>query len=58
MRQLRSDDRLGLGKAAQSSAQANLRPRTVEADRVAKSLCPYCAVGCGQRVYVKDGHIT
>jgi hypothetical protein len=46
VRQLRSDDRLGLGKAAQSSAQANLRPRTVEADRVAKSIYPYCAVGC------------
>jgi formate dehydrogenase major subunit len=21
-------------------------------------VCPYCAVGCGQRVYVKDGQIT
>ena len=21
---------------------------------MAKSICPYCAVGCGQRVYVKD----
>jgi formate dehydrogenase major subunit len=27
---------------------------TRSADRVAKSICPYCAVGCGQRVYVKD----
>ena len=23
-----------------------------------KSICPYCAVGCGQRVYVKDGEVT
>lgn len=23
-----------------------------------KSVCPYCAVGCGQLVYVKDGAIT
>ena len=22
------------------------------------SVCPYCAVGCGQRVYVRDGEIT
>jgi anaerobic selenocysteine-containing dehydrogenase len=29
-------------------------PRTATADRVVKSVCPYCAVGCGQNVYVKD----
>ena len=23
-----------------------------------RSVCPYCAVGCGQRVYVRDGDIT
>ena len=23
-----------------------------------KSICPYCAVGCGQKVYVKDEQIT
>jgi len=23
-----------------------------------RSICPYCAVGCGQKVYVKDGKIT
>lgn len=22
------------------------------------SICPYCAVGCGQQVYVTDGKIT
>ena len=22
-----------------------------------KSVCPYCAVGCGQNVYVKDGRV-
>ena len=32
----------------------DLTPRTADADRVARSVCPYCAVGCGQRVYVKD----
>jgi formate dehydrogenase major subunit len=27
-------------------------PRTASADRVVSSICPYCAVGCGQKVYV------
>jgi formate dehydrogenase major subunit len=25
---------------------------------VVRSICPYCAVGCGQKVYVKDGAVT
>jgi formate dehydrogenase major subunit len=25
---------------------------------VVKSVCPYCAVGCGQNVYVQDGRVT
>ncbi len=58
VRQLRGGDRLGLGKAAQSARQAHLKPRTAEADHVTKSICPYCAVGCGQRIFVKDGEIT
>src|SRR5215203_4948758 len=58
LRQIGTKDRLGLGKAAQSSHQANLKPRTAQADEVVKSICPYCAVGCGQNVYVKDGEIT
>jgi len=28
-----------------------------DADAVVKSVCPYCAVGCGQDVYVKDGRV-
>jgi formate dehydrogenase major subunit len=28
------------------------------ADTVVKSVCPYCAVGCGQLVYVEDGRVT
>ncbi len=54
LRQLRTKDRLGLSEAARSGASEQLAPRTRSADRVAKSICPYCAVGCGQRVYVKD----
>jgi formate dehydrogenase major subunit len=32
--------------------------RTVKADRVARSVCPYCGVGCGQLVYVEKERIT
>ncbi len=58
IRQFRGDDRDALGAAAQSPHSAQLRPRTETADSVVKSICPYCAVGCGQNVYVQDGQIT
>jgi hypothetical protein len=58
VRQLGGEDPLALGRAAQSARQAHLRPRTSEADEVVRSICPYCAVGCGQRVFVKDGEVT
>jgi formate dehydrogenase major subunit len=58
VRQLREDDLLGLGKAAQSERSRALRPRIERADHVAQSICPYCAVGCGQLVYVADGEVT
>jgi formate dehydrogenase major subunit len=32
--------------------------RTTTADRVVQSVCPYCAVGCGQRIYVKDEKVV
>jgi len=54
MRQLTGDDPLGRGAAAQSPRSAALQPRTATADRVVRSVCPYCAVGCGQKVFVKD----
>ena len=54
VRQLKGDDRLGLGTAAQSPRSAGLLARTESADRMVKSICPYCAVGCAQRIYVKD----
>ena len=47
----------GRGKAAQSRRSAALAPRTQTADRVVSSVCPYCAVGCAQRVYVKDEQV-
>jgi formate dehydrogenase major subunit len=57
-RQLTGDDPLGRGAATQSARSKSLTPRTATADRVAKSVCPYCAVGCGQRVYVKDEKVV
>jgi formate dehydrogenase major subunit len=57
LRQLHGDPG-GLGRAARSERTAGLRPRIADAERVVRSVCPYCAVGCGQRVFVKDGAIT
>ena len=57
LRQLRGGDRLGLSEAARSPRSDTLTPRTAGADRVVRSICPYCAVGCGQRVYVKDEQV-
>jgi formate dehydrogenase major subunit len=56
-RQLTGPDPLGRGEAAESPRSAGLRPRTAAADRVVDSVCPYCAVGCAQRVYVKDERV-
>jgi formate dehydrogenase major subunit len=53
LRQVREDP-TGRGSAARSRRSERLRPRTAEADRMVKSICPYCAVGCGQRVWTKD----
>ena len=58
VRQIRSGDARGLGPSAQSPRSAGLRARTADADRVVKSVCPYCAVGCGQQVFVREGKIT
>jgi formate dehydrogenase major subunit len=55
-RQLTGTDRRGLGAAAKSNRQREARTST--ADTVVKSVCPYCAVGCGQNIYVKDGKVV
>src|SRR3954454_24641641 len=57
LRQLAGDP-LALGWAAQSAKSKELVPRTKTADRVVQSVCPYCAVGCGQKVYVKDEEVV
>lgn len=57
-RQLTGGDPLARGHAAMSARTARLRPRTDSADRVVRSVCPYCAVGCGQQVYVRDDRVV
>ena len=56
-RQLTGPDPLGRGAAAKSAGSKRLVARTETADRMARSVCPYCAVGCGQRVFVKDERV-
>ncbi len=57
-RQLTGPDRLGLGAATKSAHTSQLQPRTATADKVVRSVCPYCAVGCGQQVFVAGGQVT
>src|SRR5690242_17893636 len=57
VRQFAEGDLLGLGKAAQSKRSRDLKPRIAAADSVTRSICPFCAVGCAQLAYVKDGSV-
>jgi formate dehydrogenase major subunit len=57
VRQIRDGDLLGTGSAVASESSRSRQPRIAEADHVARSICPYCAVGCGQLAYVKDGEV-
>jgi formate dehydrogenase major subunit len=43
------------GAAAKSTMSRDLRPRLEQADTVGTSICPFCAVGCSQLIYAKDG---
>ena len=58
VRQLTGPDPLGRGAAVQSPRTQAITARTATADRVVQSVCPYCAVGCGQRVFVKDERVV
>jgi formate dehydrogenase major subunit len=54
-RQLRGED--GSREAAASTMSRGLRPRLEQADTVGTSICPYCAVGCAQLVYARNGQV-
>ncbi len=58
VRQLRSGDVFGRGPAVTSRHTREVVPRTVTADRVVQSICPFCAVGCGQQVYAKNDKVV
>jgi formate dehydrogenase major subunit len=57
VRQVIGRDSLGRGLAARSPRSDHLEPRTSQADRVVDTVCPFCAVGCAQKVFVKDEKI-
>ena len=57
IRQVRDRDLLGRGPAVTSQNTRQVRPRTEDADSVVNSICPYCAVGCAQKVWTKDGKV-
>ena len=58
LRQLADGDLLGRGRSVRSKKTDEIVPRTTSADRVAHSVCPYCAVGCAQKVFVKDEKVV
>jgi formate dehydrogenase major subunit len=58
VRQLTGADRLGRGAAAKSAVTAARTARTATADKVVDTVCPYCAVGCAQQVYVHNGQVV
>ena len=58
VRQMQRGDLFGRDKSTQSAKSQSLHGRTVDADKVVQSVCPYCAVGCSQRVYVKDDRVV
>lgn len=47
----------GTGRESMSERTKNLRPRNSGAD-VARSICPYCGVGCGQLVFSRNGRLV
>ncbi len=55
MRQIR-ERKDGTGLEAMSEKTRAIHARTDDA-QVARSICPYCGVGCGQLIYHKDGKL-
>lgn len=46
----------GTGREAMSETTRNLKPK-FDGAQVARSICPYCGVGCGQLAFHKDGKL-
>jgi formate dehydrogenase major subunit len=47
----------GTGPEAMSARTRQLKPRNTDAD-VARSVCPYCGVGCGQLIFHRNGRVV
>ena len=47
----------GLGASA-ASAETKQAGSRIAGLKVTESVCPYCAVGCGQLVYTRDGELV
>jgi formate dehydrogenase major subunit len=47
----------GTGPEAWSERTRTLQPKTARSE-VSRSVCPYCAVGCGQLVFHRDGKLV
>lgn len=47
----------GNGAESWSERTRTLQPKTAGAE-VARSICPYCGVGCGQLIYHRDGKLV
>ena len=47
----------GTGADAMSDRTRDLRPKN-ESAAVARSVCPYCAVGCGQLIFHEDNRLV
>ena len=58
IRQITAGDSGGHGAAVKSSVSVHVDPRIASADTVVKSVCPFCAVGCGQDVSVRNGRVV
>jgi formate dehydrogenase major subunit len=52
-----TEGRRGDGREAMTARTRTLRPRYAGAS-VARSVCPYCGVGCGQLVFHRGGRVV
>jgi formate dehydrogenase major subunit len=57
LKQIRNGDWRATGETAYSSRTKNLKTKHADCD-VAKSICPYCGVGCGQLIFHKEGKLV
>jgi formate dehydrogenase major subunit len=58
LQQIRNGDFKAENGLARSKETEKLEARTRKADQVVRSVCPFCAVGCGQLVHVQKGKLT